>query len=615
MTHKPNEINIDLRGVLSAFKNWPRLYGIFFKVNKGIFIAVLSLNFLNAIVPLLNIYITQELINMIFLSSKNGVSQIVKYFLLLLGVNVAKIAIHLLQTYFESVFVPIVTNYMRLKIVEKANSLQLSDFEDPNIQDLVRRAQDQIGMRPFQIFKQTLAVNGGIITVVSASIYISLWNWWLALIIFIIPVFSFFSILRISQEEYMFNWRRAPKWRLTNYLGSLLTNEQSFKEVKFLGTGDILIQKYKQILENFMTEDKMFAKKRLNTSIIFEMINYVIVSFFVFLTVRSAYLKDIMVGNLVGNIQSINIISSASQNIIYSIVALCSNNLYLYQIFSFLDYAHLNQNEKNINEHINNLGQIQSIELKNVSYKYPGQPNYAIKNIHLSIESGEKVAIVGRNGSGKTTLSKILTQLYQNYEGEILINGQPINNFSSNEIRRKITIIFQDFVRYQMPLRENIGFGDTGLLNEDEVLFRSLSDVGYKDIDNRFPKGLDTQLGTLFEDGKQLSGGQWQMIALARALIRQADVYLFDEPSSSMDPITEKFILDKISEFTRGKIGICITHRFINMNSFSKIIVMDRGHIVEMGTHEELMRYGGIYRNLYVSQSTEDHKQIELVGL
>lgn len=316
--------------------------------------------------------------------------------------------------------------------------------------------------------------------------------------------------------------------------------------------------------------------------------------------------KNILIGIGVGIIQALILKITSSQSLSSKLINLCEHNLYIEQLFNFLDLRINSDSKENKNKI--QIKTLESIELKGVWFKYPKSNEYILKNINFKIEKGSNITIVGRNGSGKSTLIKIISLLYEIEKGEILINNIPIDEIDVEHFRKKIGILFQDFECYEMSLRENIGFGKLEFIENDNKIIKAL------DLASFHEDNLDKQLGKWFLNGTQLSGGQWQKIALARCFFREGDMYILDEPSSAMDPIVEKEIFGKYNELVRGKIGIFITHRLSTINYASNIIVIDKGKIIEEGTHKELLELKGEYAKLYKSQVSTIHLEESIRG-
>ncbi|MGY5610770.1 ABC transporter ATP-binding protein [Paenibacillus sp. ALE3] len=280
---------------------------------------------------------------------------------------------------------------------------------------------------------------------------------------------------------------------------------------------------------------------------------------------------------------------------------MCDHNLYLDELFAFFNIKPKQDSSRMLlrESGIQADSTIECIEFKNVSFAYPDQKELALKDISFKIKRGESLALVGRNGSGKTTVIKLLTGLYEDFEGDILINSISVRNYNKEMLYKKVGVIFQDFVQFDFSVRENIGFGSIGDLELDTRIWESAQHTGVDSVIRDLPNQLEQQLGRNFEGGIQLSGGQWQKIAISRALFKDADVYVLDEPSSFLDPESEKQVFKQFQKFIDNRLCLYISHRYTSVLYADKILVMEKGQIVEGGTHQELIENRGFYYNLF----------------
>lgn len=602
-----NPDKIRVKDILQSFSYWPKIITLFWHTQKSYFIVILLISVLQGSFPFISLLITQELINSIVLSWEKGFQLVLYFFIAFISITLFREVTSIIQVYYQSMFQTLFTNKINVMIMEKANELGLRDFENPTIQDQLKRAQNESGHRPFQTFQKILMIITNVVSITSSIMLLFYWKWWVALIFVFLPLLSFYSYLKLGQLEFVINWRRAPKWRESWYLTYIMTYYLAFKEIKMYNVGSYLINKYKTIIMNFYNEDKKILKKRLTLSFVFELINLSVLASVIYLVLRAAYLKEILIGNVVGYIQAINLTLSSSQSIARGLISLSQDNLYIGQLFSFFSVkssdpiknSSVKEKEEELSDFV-----IENIEFKNVSYRYSREHPYVLNNININFCRGESYVIVGENGSGKSTLAKIISQLYDGYEGRIMINGTPIEELDREKVKNRIGAVFQDFMKYEFIVRENIGLGNTKYMHDDKRLLDELSRVGLSELVSDLPNQLDTQLGSWFSGSHQLSGGQWQRMAIARAYLSDADVYLMDEPSASLDPKSEHEVFKKLNELAKDKIGIFITHRLTSVKHVSKIIVLDRGNIVEQGSHKELMLLNGTYARMYNLQST-----------
>ncbi|MBE9916048.1 ABC transporter ATP-binding protein [Paenibacillus donghaensis] len=598
MSHDEQESieSLSLLNVVRSFRYWPRIFQLLWKVSAKDLICFSILNLIQGFLPALSIMATQQLINNITSTQE----KILGAFLFFIAVSIFFGAVSIYQSYFESLYQAKLSNYTNVIIMEKASRLTLADFENSQVQDQLKRVQTDSGYRPFQITKQIFGIASNLISLVSMISIIMIWNWWAALLLILIPVISFFSFLRIGRQEFVIQWKRAPKSRSAWYLSYLLTRDNSFKEVKLYTLGSYFVKQYRKICEDFFAEDKLLAGKRLKYSAVYKLIDNLSSYSVIFLAVISAYRGQLPIGNVVGIFQSISQVQGRSDSIVQQVLGLCQNNLFLEQLFSFLD---IDSTERERLQQRSEIKEINKIEFRDVSFRYQGKQQYALKNINFTLEQGQTVAIVGHNGSGKSTLIKILLQLYAQTKGQILINDLPIQEINDVSYQKRVGAVFQDFVQYEMPVRQNIGYGNIGEVDNDQRIAEAASYAGIDTLIENLPNKLDTQLGRWFEHGHQLSGGQWQRIAIARAFMRDADVYILDEPSSFLDPEAERDVFERFHDLIKNRIGIFISHRLSSVNFADQIWVMEEGEIVEMGTHAELMARNQTYARLYRLQA------------
>lgn len=614
MYQNPNELTemMSLRNIYRSFRYWPRIFLLLWETKHSYFIAIVILSILNGLMPVSILLAVQSLINSIISSHTYGFQSLIWPFLFFVSISFLNEIIQIVRDYFDNLLRLLLSNHINVLIMQKSIYLSLADFENANIQDQLNRAQNEASYRPYQIFQQILMIIRGGITLISSAAVLIIWKWWIVCIIMAIPLLSFIFFLRISQQEFLIHWKRSPKSRLLWYFSFLLTKDFSFKEIKLFQLGNHFSNKYSELFKQFYTEDKSINKIRTKLSFFFQIINQLVIGFTVLFVLWVAYLGQILIGNIFGLIQAIGLTQSSVQNLVGNILGLCQSNLYLEQLFGFLDLKTLeNTNEIQMEESLHNkdileesLSYIHTIHFKDVSFKYPGTDQYAVRNLNFKFKKGSTYAIVGRNGSGKSTFVKLLIQLYRDFEGDIYFNGMSVKNIPVDLIRSKIGAVFQDFVQYEMPIRQNIGYGQVEAMHYDDQIFEAALHAGIKDLIENLPNSIDTQLGKWFEGGFQLSGGQWQRIAIARSFMRDADIYIMDEPSSFLDAQSEEEIYQKFSKLVKNRVGIFISHRLSSVRYADEIIVMEGGAIVEQGNHDMLMNLDKRYAELYRLQQS-----------
>ncbi|WMM25773.1 ABC transporter ATP-binding protein [Tissierella sp. MB52-C2] len=596
--------SFNLKDAIKSFKSFPKVFRLLWSVRKCHLILITMFHIINGILPAVSILATQSLLNAIQTSMGEKFTYVLYPLIIYLVLNSFGYIISQLNAYLQSIF-RIDLNYkMSVMILDKAKTLSLSDFENSEVYDKLRRAQNEAIERPYAVFSIVLSLISQFLGLISSLAILLYWKPWVILLVVVIPIISTIYMAKMGHLQYKIEYGRSQERRKSWYLNYLMTNDIAFKEIKIYRLGDYLIEGYKKLNKKFIKQDKKIIKKRTLASFIFEILDQIVGGFILYLIVQSAYIGEILLGNTVAYIRSLSNIKGNMEGLLGSISAMYQNNLYTKQLFDFLEMPV--KEELSISDSIP-IEEINTIEFIDVSFKYPNRQEYALRDISFKIRKEENISLVGENGSGKSTLVKLISGFYHDYEGEILINGVSMKKINKEDLGNKIGIIFQDFNRYELTCRENIGLGNIHLIDNDIKLQDAIDKAYAKEMVNSLPKGIDTQLGVWFDEGVQLSGGQWQRIALSRAFLRDADCYILDEPSASLDPVSEHEIFRRTSDLAKDKISIFISHRLYNLRKISsRILVLKEGKLIEEGTHEELMNLNKHYRYLYDLQNTID---------
>ena len=489
---------------------------------------------------------------------------------------------------------------VNVMILEKALTLQLAHFEDSEFYDKLTRARREASSRPLSLVTRTfgLAQNG--ISLVSYGVLLAQFSPWAVAVLLLAGLPAFLAETKFSGDAFrLFRWR-SPETRMQMYLETVLAREDHAKEVKLYGLGPLLLGRYRDIFHTLYREDRKLAIRRDGWGFVLGLIGTV--------TLYAAYgwialttvVGRITLGQMTMYFMLFRQGQSAVAAILSAIGGMYEDNLYLSTLYDYLDTpvpASTGTAQRGPNPD-------DGIRFESVSFTYPGAEAPALQDIDLHIRPGESLALVGQNGSGKTTLIKLLTRLYDPDQGRILLDGRDLREWDEATLRQRIGVIFQDFARYQMRVGENIGVGDVGHF-EDRQRWQDAADRGMATpfIDD-LPGGFDTQLGKWFRDGRELSGGQWQKIALARAFMRSsADILVLDEPTAAMDAEAEATIFEHFRKLTTNRIAILISHRFSTVRMADQIIVIQDGRIIERGSHDALMAQDGHYAHLFKLQA------------
>ena len=491
-------------------------------------------------------------------------------------------------------------NKINVMILEKSLTLELAHFEDAEYYDKLVRARREASSRPLSLVTKTFNLLRNVISLIAIGAFLFQFSPYAVLLLSIAGVPAFIAEAKFSGEAFRVNKRRSAERRMQIYLEMVLTREDGVKEVKLLQLGKIFLQRYVDIFLAIYKEDRSLVLRRgvwgYGLGIIASGAFYFAYGWVGFAAIAGA----ITIGQMTMYIAQFRLGQSAVTSSLTSVNGMYEDNLYLSNLTEYLEHE---VPEQSGNLHAGPRPE-DGIRFESVSFFYPGSDVPALDNVSLHITPGESLAIVGENGSGKTTLIKLLTRLYTPTQGQILLEGLPLQEWDIDTLRRKIGVIFQDFARYQLIVGENIGIGDSdNLASESEIEIaakKGMADEFVRDL----PSGYKTQLGTWFKDGKELSGGQWQKVALSRAFMRsKADILILDEPTAAIDAKAEADIFAHFAELTANRISIIISHRFSTVRRADHIIVLEKSKIMEQGSHEELLELGGQYATLFKLQA------------
>lgn len=522
------------------------------------------------------------------------------YIFLEAGLVVLMTGAQRLNTVCQSILRVLLGNKINVMILEKALTLELAHFEDAEYYDKLVRARREASSRPLSLVVKTFDLFRDMIALVTIGIWLFQFSPYAVLLLGLAGVPAFLAEARFSGEAFRIHRRRSAERRMQIYLEMVLTREDGVKEVKLLKLGKMFLQRYIDIFLNIYKEDRSLVLRRGFWGYVLGLVAsaafYLAYGWVGFAAIAGA----ITIGQMTMYIAQFRLGQTAVTNSLTSVNGMYEDNLYLSNLTEYL--AH--KVPENSGEMMQGPNPGEGIRFENVSFCYPGSETPALNNINLKITPGASLAIVGENGSGKTTLIKLLTRLYAPTEGRILVDGLDLQEWDTDAIREKIGVIFQDFARYQLIVGENIGIGDVdNIEDEDEIseaARKGMADEFVKDL----PQEYKTQLGTWFKDGKELSGGQWQKIALSRAFMRsKADILILDEPTAAIDARAEAEIFAHFRDLTANRISIIISHRFSTVRMADHIIVLEKGQVLEQGSHQELLEFGGQYATLFNLQA------------
>jgi len=577
----------EVKEMLSSLKVIPKSIKIFFQASKPIFVLTIIINIIAGIVPVISVNIFGSLINAI---SAKDLNLSLKVLAIYIGISSVSGMIISIKAFLFTKFQFLLDYELINRLLDKCAIMSLEEFENSDIQDQLQHILSQVGFRPYNIFTTTLTLVTSITTILS-SVYIMLMWRPLSVFLIIVPAFAFsIFYLSISKREFQTEERNAKKARSIWYYEFLLTKDQSFKEVKIFNLARHIIKRHNDLKQSVINENLYNTKIRLIISVVFDFVDEICMAVLMILIIFSVIAGEILIGNAVALLRIINMMFDSFNSIMNIIYSINQNSLYMSKLIKFFNKTG-NGNSKETNK-LNDLNQI---EINNLTFSYPETDKKVLQNINIKIDKNQRVALFGRNGSGKSTLLKLLLGYYLVEDDMIKINGIPLNEVNIDSLHKLTGILFQDYCKYELSVRDNVGFGNIDEIDNEAQIRESLKEAGIDFL----PPDLNQQLGKWFSDGTQLSGGQWQRVALARCFFKKAQMYILDEPNAALDKMGEKKIMNTFFELTTNKIGVFISHKIAHVMLADKIIYLDEGKIVAEGTHEELLKTCPSYKEIY----------------
>ena len=593
-----------IKDQFKALRNLPRFLRMVWETHRGMTIGNITLRIVKAAIPLAMLYVGKEIIDEVIGLMPNGEGGDMDYLWLLVGIELAlAVASDIMNrgiTLLDSLLGDLFSNHTSVLLIQHAASMDLYQFEDADFYDKLERARRQTVGRTI-LMSQVLAQFQDLITIAFLSVGLIAFNPWLIILLIFAVIPSFLGESHFNQKSYSLTRNWTPQRRELDYLRYIGASDVTAKEIKTFGLADFIAERFRVVADKYYDANKRLSIKRSAWGAVFSAVGsaayYGAYVFIVIQTVSGA----ITVGTLTFLAGSFNRMRGMLQAMMKRFTQIADGAMYLQDLFDFFEIEPDIQSPKNP---VSVPAKIQrGFTFENVGFKYPGSERWALRGVSFHLNIGEKMALVGENGAGKTTLVKLLARLYEPTEGRILLDGIDLRDYNLTELRATIGIIFQDYVRFQMKALENIAVGQIDGVEELSLIEDAAQKSLAAPMLEELPEKYEQMLGKRFAGGVELSGGQWQKVALARAYMRDAQLLILDEPTAALDARAEHEVFLRFAELIEGKSAVLISHRFSTVRMADRILFLENGQMKELGSHEELLSQDGQYAELFNLQA------------
>ncbi|MGH7481969.1 MAG: ABC transporter ATP-binding protein [Longimicrobiales bacterium] len=600
--HRP-ETPPPLRERLRALRKLPPFLRLVWETKPGYAAGIVALRILQAFGPVALLWVGKLIIDDVVASLDGGAVDWMRLGLLValeLGIALVLDALGRASALLESLLGDLFSNRMSVRLMEHAATLDLEKFEDPEFYDHLERARRQTVGR-LALISLLLSMGQSLLTLASLTAAIVAFNAWLLLLLALAVLPSFLGETHYAGLSYSLLYQWTPERRQLDYLRYVASSDATAKEVKLFGLSDHFTQRYATLADAYYAANRGLALRRAGVGAalvaISTIVYYGAYGYIIWQTVAGL----ITVGSLTFLAGSFQRSRDLIQRVLLGSADVFERSLFIGDLFTFLDMkprVASSPGAKPVPQPIR-----EGFRFEDVGFRYPGSERWVLRGVSFELHTGERLALVGENGAGKTTLVKLLARLYDPSEGRITLDGVDLREYDIDSLRQAIGVIFQDFVRYDMIAKENIAVGRIGALDDsarvEDAAVKSLA----SDVVARLEHGYEHMLGRRFDGGADLSGGEWQKVALARAYMREAQVLILDEPTASLDARAEYHVFQRFSELTSGRMAVLISHRFSTVRMADRILVLEDGGVIEQGSHEELLVRGGTYAELFSLQA------------
>ncbi|MEM1240971.1 MAG: ABC transporter ATP-binding protein [Cyanobacteria bacterium P01_H01_bin.26] len=591
--------------ILSLLGNTPRLVQLVWSASPGWLIVSIMLTLVSALVPVGQLYISKLIVDQVVLILASDGGGFTTYLLLLvvtgLGLLLVGEVLSQLDNYVSRVLNDQFLLHANVQLLQQAMRLDLAHYESSEFHDVLNRAQQSGSNYPLRVVELLSRLLGSITRLVGLLTLLLRFSPSVMALLLVSVLPTFWVGIRYSYRRFWLNRRQTPSRRLADYFYQVLTDPKYVKEVRLFNLGEHLVEQYRTIRHEFNRESRRLAQQQSLAQLSIELLGgigfYGAYGLVLWQTIRGL----VTLGDLTLYAGAFQQAQGLIESILLSLATLYEYNLYVSQYFELLDISPQVVSPRRPQSFPKPMQQ--GLRFQDVYFTYPGSEHPTLKGINLTVAPGECIALVGLNGSGKTTLLKLLTRLYDIHQGQIMIDGVPLQQFSLGSLRSQIGILFQDFARYALDVQDNIGFGNLPRRQDLDLVTQAAKGAGATAVIDELDDGYQTILGKMFSGGVDLSGGQWQKIGLARAFMSDAQILILDEPTAAVDAIAEHDLFQRFRQLTQGKMTFLVSHRFSTVRMADRIVVLEQGKITEVGTHAQLMTQQGQYAEMFNLQA------------
>lgn len=593
---------LSLKDRFTALQNLPRFFRLVWQSSPGMMVADISLRVIRAAIPLAVLYVGKLIIDGIVHLKDAGADHSFLWKLVAIELGLAILsdalsrAIGLLDTLIGDRF----ANSTSIQIMQHAATLDLEQFEDSQFYDKLERARQQTVGRTI-LLSQVLSQVQDTITMAFLAVGLVTFNFWLILLLLVAVVPAFLGESYFNNRSYALNRRQTPERRELDYIRYVGASDETAKEVKVFDLSGFFINRFRSLSTKFYNDNKLLTKRRASWGALFSFIGSAgYYGAYVFI-IKRAIDGSLSIGDVTFLAGSFRQLRGLLEGILGRFTSVSQGAIYLKDFFDFFEIQpriKLSSSPRRFPKPIQ-----QGFVFEDVGFKYHNSERWANRHINFTLKAGEKLALVGENGAGKTTLVKLLSRLYDPTEGRILLDGYDLKEYDLADVRRNTGVIFQDYLRYQMTASQNIAVGNVPEEKNVPLIVSSAEQSLANTVVEKLPNRYDQQLGRRFNNGVDLSGGEWQKIALARAYMKDAQLLILDEPTAALDARAEYEVFQRFADLTKGKTAVLISHRFSTVRMADRILVLNKGELEEIGSHEELLQKNGRYAELFLLQA------------